>query len=156
MIVRLLARDCRARVAAKPFTIAGQDYQPGAVLLRNHENAYDLTQLLQVSVAGLTVDIRGVDTALSEDGPDLGGLRFVLLTPPRVAIASQWPVSTTSFGAIWHLLDVRIGLRASPMNIQNLGSADLRKYNVVVLPNSFGAGALGGVLNEAVRSHLKQ
>ncbi len=42
------------------------------------------------------------------------------------------------------------------MNVQNMGSADLRKYNVIVLPHSWGGGALGGVLNDGVRKNLKR
>ncbi len=156
MIVRLLDSDCKVRCAVKPFTFSGQAYKPGSVLLRNRENPADLPRLMSESAAGLNLGLRAVDTALSEEGPDLGGQRFRLLTQPRIAITSQWPIATTSFGSTWHLLDDKMQLRASPINIQNVGSVDLRKYNVIVLPHARSSGALSGILNDGVRKSLKR
>jgi hypothetical protein len=154
-LVRLFDRECKVRVALKPFKISGRDYKPGALLLRNHENPDTLPQLLKESVEGLDLDVQGVDTALSEDGPDLGGNRFDLLEAPRVAVATQWPISSTSFGSAWQLLDDRIGLRVSPLSLQGIGWVDLRKYNVIVIPDSWGLEALGGTLDDGARRRLR-
>jgi hypothetical protein len=155
MLVRLMSAECKVRVGSKPFTIGGRSFRPGAALLRRHENPADLAARLRQGADGLLVDVQPVDTALCENGPDLGGPRFHLLQPPQVAIASQWPMSTTSFGAIWHLLDQRLGLRSSPINVQELRGIDLRKYNVLVLPNAAGGDVLGAALNEGAIAKLK-
>jgi hypothetical protein len=154
-LVRLLDRGCKPRCATKPFTIAGQDYKPGAVLLRRHENPENLSQLLDEASADLTLDVRALSTALSGEGPDLGGPRFRLLQRPRVAIASQWPISTTSFGWTWYALDQRIGLRVSPINVQRLGRIDLRKYNVLVVPHCARPAALAAVLDQKTVGRIK-
>jgi hypothetical protein len=154
-LVRLFERDCRPRVAQKPFTIGGREYHPGAVLLRRHENPVALSRIVQEVTTDLVLDVRPTDTALSEKGSDLGGNRFRLLHPPRVAIASQWPFSTGSFGSTWYLLDQRLGLRASPVNGQRLARMDLRKYNVLVLPHTWRAESLGAVLDTATTARLK-
>ncbi len=153
-VVRLLDNDCKLRLAVKPFAIAGVQYEPGAILLRGHENPDNLPDLLEGALADADLHVRRVDTALSDSGPDLGGGRFVLLDEPRIAIASQWPISTTSFGSTWQLLDDRVGLRVSPINLQALGRIDLRRYNVLVLPNAWGSSSLGAVLNDRVRKKL--
>ena len=142
-------------MATEKFAIAGYEYRPGAVLLRNHENPDELARLIEELTAGLDLEVQPVHTALSESGPDLGSKRFRLLTEPRIAIASQWPVSPTSFGSTWHLLDARIGLRVSPVNLQAIGMVDLRKYNVIVLPHTWGVQGLTGILNEGVRAKIK-
>lgn len=149
-ITTLLEDGRRIRAATKPFTVSGRSYAPGAILLRNNENAEDLHAAMNRLAKALPIDVRATDTALCESGPDLGGVRYVLLERPRVAIASQYPISTTSFGAAWHLLDARVGLRCSPLNVQNLGSADLRTYNVLIIPDAGSAGALRAVLGEAL------
>jgi len=153
-LAKLFLSECRVRVASKPFTIQGRDFEPGALLLRNHENG-DLEQRIRAATESLGLDVVGMDTALSENGPDLGGQQFPLLVAPRIAIASQWPFMSTSFGAIWHLLDVRTSIRVSPFNAQNIGMMDLRRYNVIVLPDSWSPPALGSILNEATRGKLR-
>ena len=154
-LVILLDRGCKPRVASKPFSAGGVSYRPGAVLLRRHENPDSLDEVIAGIDETLDVEIRPVLSALAGAGPDLGGQRFDLLHPPRVAIASQWPISTTSFGSIWYLLDARLGLRASPINVQSLRTIDLRAYNVLVLPGARSAGLLAGVLDDAVVGRIR-
>jgi hypothetical protein len=88
-----------------------------------------------------------------EDGPDLGSRKFELLAAPKVAIASQWPIRSTSFGSIWYLLDHQLRLLCSPINIQSISRIDLRKYNVLILPDS---GNLGPVLNDKAVEKIKK
>ncbi len=156
LMVRLLDRGCKVRVAAKPFKIGGTAYGRGSVLLRNSENAEPLGTMLNEASIGVNLTIRGVDGALCEEGPDLGtNSRFPLLHQPRVAIAAEWPIATTSFGWIWHLLDERYESRSSPINIQSLGQIDLRKYNVLILPDGRGGEALAGALTQPMLQRLK-
>lgn len=149
---RLYRAGCEVRAAKKPFAVAGVSYGRGALLLRRNENAEDLKAIVEKATVGTDVRAVGVETALSDDGPDLGGGEFELLYEPRVAIASQWPISSSSFGSVWYLLDSRYGVRASPINIQSLGGMDLRKYNVLILPSSFG---LQRVLGTGGMEHLR-
>ena len=152
-IVRLLNEDCHPRAATKPFKINGTDYDRGTILLRGNENPDNLYDILKQINNDFDIEIIPVDTALVEDGFDLGSNRFQLLTEPRTAITSQWPVSTYSFGSIWYLIDNQLRMKCSPLNIQNIGQVDLRKYNVLILPD---AGGLGQALNGSGFGQIKQ
>lgn len=151
-IAHLTAAGVRVRAANKPFTIAGRAYGRGTALVRANENDTDAGDRIRRVVEDSVVEVIAVDSALSETRPDLGGGEFMLLHEPRVAIASQWPVSTQSFGHVWFLLDNEIGMRVSPVNIQNLGRIDLRPYNVLVLPS---AGRLASVLGDSGMKRLR-
>jgi hypothetical protein len=149
-LVRLFEEDCRPRIAIKPFKMNTDKNEPvdgtrGTVLLRAHENPDTLAQTLSTIGSDFGLKIYPVDKALVDEGPDLGSDKFSLLSAPRVAIASQWPIRSTSFGSIWYLLDHKLKLRSSPINIQNLNQTDLRKYNVLILPDS---NSLGRVLDD--------
>jgi len=148
----LLQNGCNPRIATKPFQL-GRKFDVGTILLRQHENPANLLAILKKVCEDHCVEIIPVDTALVQSGPDLGGNRMQLLREPRIAIASQWPVSSTSFGSVWHLLDHGIHLRTSPVNIQYLGRIDLRKYNVLILPNS---RSLSAVLGESAVKQIKR
>ncbi|MBN1832193.1 MAG: hypothetical protein JW896_08790 [Deltaproteobacteria bacterium] len=156
-LVRLFEANCHPRIAIKPFKMDADENESidgtrGTVLLRAHENPDDLAAILQGIGSDLALRIYPVDKALVDEGPDLGSDKFPLLSAPRVALASQWPVSPYSFGSIWYLLDSKLQLRSSPINIQNLNLADLRKYNVLILPDS---NSLGRVLDDKAMDEIK-
>jgi len=153
VLVRLFDKKCHPRIATKPFKTEGREYKTGTVLLRGHENPDDLLKVLQKIASDFAIDIHRVDSALVEDGPDLGGRKFKLLAAPQVAIASQWPVRSTSFGSVWYLLDYQLRLQSSPINVQNLSRIDLRKYNVLVIPDS---GDIGRVLDKKAVEKIKR
>jgi hypothetical protein len=154
--IRLLDGGRVVRVAVAPFRSDDRDFPRGSLLLRKAENGEDLAKAVREAVEGLWVDAAAVGTALAQDGPDLGtNSRYVLLQQPRVAILTEWPFSTTSFGFLWYLLDARVGMRTSPINAQSIGGVDLRKYNVLVIPNCWGRESLGALLTEAVLKRIK-
>jgi len=152
-LVRLFEEECHPRIATKPFTMNGREYKRGTVLLRGHENPDGLPDVLKKIASDFTIEFHTVDSALVDEGPDLGSGKFELLAAPRVAIASQWPVRSTSFGSIWYLLDHKLRLQSSPVNIQNMNSIDLRKYNVLILPDS---SDVGRVLDKKAVEKIKQ
>ncbi|MHC4737274.1 MAG: M14 family metallopeptidase [Planctomycetota bacterium] len=151
-LVRLFDNNCNPRIGTKPFQIGDKSYPPGSVLLRIHENPDNLFEILQQIDADFDVDIRIAETGLVQEGPDLGDRKLRLLTAPRVAITSQWPVSSRLFGSVWYLLDHHIRLQTSPINIQNINRVDLRKYNCLILPS---AGRVSSVLDEKTIKKLR-
>jgi len=54
---------------------------------------------------------------------------------PRIALVRGEPVDPTSFGSLWHLLDVDLELPHAVVEAGTLASADLRSFDVLVLPN---------------------
>jgi len=153
VLVRLFESQCKPRVATKPFQVEGKSYEQGTILLRAHENPKGLFAILEKICEELDINVHPVDTALSENGPDLGSRKFELLAAPRVAIASQWPVSSTSFGSAWYLLDHKLRLRSSAINIQSISHIDLRKYNVLILPSGSG---LGRIIDDKALTKIKR
>lgn len=117
----------------------------GSLLVRRHENAADAAAKVERAARAAGVLACAAGTARSADeGPDLGGQKFHLLARPRVALLSDNPVSADNFGHAWHYLDAELGLSCSLVSAQELGGYDLRKYNVLVLPE----GNLGAVVRE--------
>ena len=72
-------------------------------------------------------------------GPDLGGNDFELLEIPRIALLSGPDLSANNVGALWYLLDQELKLRFSILNNDFINQFDLRKYNVLILPDTWGS-----------------
>jgi len=127
------------QMSDEPFRAAGRSFARGSLLMRRVENGPDVAQKVAQAAASSGVQAFASGTARSADeGPDLGGQHFTLLERPRVALLSNSPVDTDAFGHVWHLLDARIGVPCSLIDAQGFGYADMRRYNVLVVPDGGG------------------
>ena len=141
-------RDFTATVAEASGTSVLRAFPRGSFLLRRHENRAvpdDVDALVARAVRERGGALWSAATGRSVDeSPDLGGQHFHLLAAPRVALLSTTPVSTTDFGAVWRHLDEDLGLHTTLVDCQSFGGQDLRRFNVLVVPE----GA-----TRALRSH---
>jgi hypothetical protein len=158
-VARLLERGASVRIALEPFDIGTHRFARGSALLRLQSNA-DSVHAWVAQVASETgVVVHGLDSGQGRSGPDLGGSRFPVLEPPRIALLCGSAVSGSSYGALWHLLDHDLQVRVTSLPVEALRGADLSKYNVLVLPRGgWGAGymrALGPDGVDAIRAWVE-
>lgn len=153
---RLMERGVRPRVTDKPFRFDGQDFARGSVVITVLDNR-TFTGALRAEVSATAAELglsavpifSGLGT---DDLPDLGGRHFRLLEPPRIALFSRGALSSTDYGSIWYALDHRLAIRHS--HLDESAPHDLRRYNVLILPDRWGAAgaAWEGALKEWVRA----
>jgi hypothetical protein len=126
------------RVSDKPFTFDSRSWPRGSVVITRIDNRNfvgDLNEIISNAAAELGVQAVGIGSGLGPgDVPDLGGEHFVLLMQPRIAVMGREPFHPYSYGEIWHLIDHKIGLRASYLDATQADQFDLRRYNVLILP----------------------
>src|SRR5262249_36184098 len=143
---RLMERGVWVRVADKPFQFDNRDFSRGSVVVTRKDNV-NFTGTLPNTLSNVCADLKlaaiGVDTGYGPgDLPDLGGEHFILLKPPRIAILGREPIEPYSYGSTWYLIDHVLGLRASYLDTHNFQNTDLRRYNVLVIPDGANAEAL--------------
>jgi hypothetical protein len=134
--VRLLEAGIRVRVADKPFALDGRTFARGSLLVQRDDNRAraGLAEEVRAIAGELALAAHPLATGFGEgELPDLGGEHFILLERPRVALVGHGEADTTTYGALWHALDREIGTPLSLLEGRALDSADLRRYNVLVL-----------------------
>jgi hypothetical protein len=153
---RLLERGVRVRVSDRPFRFDGRDFARGSVVvtaLDNRTFAGDLPGVVQTTATELRCGAVPVTSGLGPgDLPDLGGRHFRLLEPPRIGLLSRGALSSTDYGSIWYALDHRLAIRHS--HLDESATHDLRRYNVLIVPERWGAAAAAweGALKDWVRA----
>lgn len=153
-LLAIYNRGLKVRSANKPFRIGNRDYPRGTLLLRTIENASGLGDVVAEITRETGADVQGVDTALSQSGPDLGGEEFRLLAEPRIAILTGSSIDSYSFGSTWYLLDYDLELRHSILYANYFTNADLRPYNVLILPSG-GIQSYRNILGTAGLKKIK-
>jgi hypothetical protein len=135
LLSRLLERDHKVWSSTKPFENKGRLFPRGSFQIRLNSNPNLDTEELAELAEETGVNVYGIETSLGHEYTDLGGKEFKLLEKPRIALFGGHPASAYTFGACWHLLDNRFGMRTTLLDVARLNSTDLDKYNVLVLPN---------------------
>jgi len=140
LAAQLSTAGVRVRAGERPARHQGRVWPRGSFLIRRLDNPdLDVAALLSVHAPSAGVGVLPIQSALVDDGPDLGASAWRLLEAPKIAILAGPGLDFTSVGAAWHLLDEELHLRTSLVDGSQLTEGRLSRYNTVVLPNSWGS-----------------
>ncbi|HZJ70817.1 MAG TPA: hypothetical protein VFF36_07795, partial [Planctomycetota bacterium] len=142
---RALELGVRVRVADEPFLDRGSLMPRGTVVVLRADNPGDIHAQVDAAARAAGVPALAAQTGRAQgDGPDLGGHHFHLLERPRIAVLTGAPIDPGEVGHVWHELDQELGVPFTMIDAQYLGTYDLRRYSVLVVPG--GGRGLGGLL----------
>lgn len=136
----VLSKKLRAKVAMKKFSINGKNYDYGTIMIpvqNQNMDASSLYSFLNEKAKESNVTVDGVSTGLTQ-GIDLGSNNFRPLTQPKIGLVVGDGITSYDAGEIWHLFDTRYNIKVTKLDTRSLGRADLDRYNVLIVPNSWG------------------
>jgi len=159
--LRLMAAGLRAGLAIdrseEAFELNGQTYPAGSLIFQHADNPASLANTLANLARETGARITGSDSSWIMEGPSFGSNRVRRLHAPRIAVAWDQPTSIYSPGAVRFVLERQIGYPVTIVRTQTLRSADLNRYDVVILPDAakrFGGG-YDGQLGSSGAAHLR-
>jgi hypothetical protein len=79
------------------------------------------------------IAVHGLGTGYSLGGIDLGSNYMRTLKKPEAAMLIGTGVAATEAGEVWHLLDQRIGMPITKIDLLTLSRTDLARYNTLVM-----------------------
>ncbi len=136
----LQAAGVRAEVAFQPFTARTTDgdvpFGRGSISIPVGIQAIGADSLyiaVQLAARQGNVPIRSAVSVMSADGVDLGSRNFRPVRAPRVLIPMGEGVSAYEAGQLWHLLDQRVAMPVTKVDVTDLGRVDWGDYDVLVL-----------------------
>ena len=140
------------RSADDPFALAGRTYGIGTALIRVAENPPTLRATLQAVASKWGVEIVAADSGfVDEGGISLGSNQVLPMKAPRVLLMWDAPTSSLSAGWARYVLERRFNQPVTAMRVSTMRRADLRKFDVIVMPQ----GNYEGVLGDAEVARLK-
>ena len=161
---RLQAHDIRPRVMTEPFTarVGGNDadFNRGSIVVQVQQRgvAPDSVHAVVRRIADQDhLRVFAVDQGLTPSGPDLGSAGSEILERPRVALITGagdpdgYGASSYNAGEVWHLLNERMHVPVSLIDIEDVGEIDLDDYNTMVL----AGGGYSGLPADAVQAWVE-
>lgn len=138
---RLMERGVQVRIIDKAAILNEQDLSRGSVIVTTTDNPQNVELLTHINHTAAELDLALVSIFSGAGAgmlPDWGGQHFRLLTKPQIGILSHGSFSSYDVGATWWSLDTYLGVRHSQLDINSITRADLRRYNTLIMPLSFG------------------
>ena len=137
---RLMEQNIKVRIIDKKSFLSGHELSRGsvAVLQMDNPNINDLSSKISQIGSDLEISIVSIESGFGPELlPDWGGRHFRLLEKPQVAILGHSSFNSYDVGVSWWSLDHHLGIRHSLLNGSFAGYADLRRYNVIIMPSGY-------------------
>lgn len=138
LLVALQKENIKVRQADQPFSVNGQDYPAGTLIVLRVENEKGIKDLKNKIVGisnQLNKPLQAISTGFVDKGKDFGSSVYPLLKQPKVAIVSGNEVSSLAFGEVWYYLERDLGLAANIINARDINNLDISKVNTLILPD---------------------
>lgn len=157
----LQAAGVRAEVATSPFTARTTDgnvpFARGSISIPVAVQALSADSVHAAVVnAGRVgnVPIRSAVSTMSAEGVDLGSRSFAPVRTPRVLFPMGEGISAYEAGQLWHLLDQKVGMPVTKVDMSDLGRIEWSDYDVLVLVSG-NLSAFSGARLDALKSWVR-
>ena len=144
---QLSQQQIRYRLATEPFTLGTRGSDPserpaGSLLVALEDQPLTRLETLATDLARISVETgvtgQAVTSSWTAKGIDLGSGEFVSVVPSRIGVLMGDGISSTSFGALWHLLDRDLEAPHSALDLTRFGSIPLAEFDVLLFPAGSG------------------
>ena len=143
-LAALLQADVRVRFSEKDFTIEGNSYAKGTLIILRGDNktnkGFDkqITSVAQNNNRKLTP----VQTGFVSSGKDFGSSSVNPINKQKVAVISGKGTSSLSFGEIWHFFENQLHYPLTALDTDYINRVDLDEYDVLIIPNGYYSSIL--------------
>lgn len=146
-LYKLLDAGLIARLTTRPFStmVNGkvQEFDRGSIIVPNQlqtKSRAEMVKILKDIAANNHVKITGISTGLSSSGIDIGSNNAPSLEKPKVAMLVGDGVSATDAGEVWHLMDQRMDIPVTQLEIETFNRANLSRYNTLIMVSGRQSG----------------
>lgn len=142
--VRFLSAALRAGLAVKSndlaFTNLGNEYPAGSLIIDIADNPDNLFEMVSEIAEQSGAEVIAVNDSWVTDGPSFGSANVVRFNAPKIAMAWDEPTASYSAGNTRFVIEQQFGYPVTPIRVDRLRNADLRRYQVLILPLMSGGG----------------
>ncbi|WP_246858821.1 M14 metallopeptidase family protein [Chitinophaga sp. XS-30] len=149
-LAALLNRNVRVRYAEQAFSLNGNTYPSGTLIITKAGNEA-LGSLIPALAIQMGVRLVKVPTGFVDKGADFGSDKIRFIRKPKVAVMAGDGVSSLGMGEIWHFFEQQIDYPVTVLNSNNLYNVNWKDLDVLILPD----GHYNALSDKAVADRLK-
>ncbi|HET9441132.1 MAG TPA: M14 metallopeptidase family protein [Longimicrobiales bacterium] len=153
MLAALLADSVRVAIAQRGFRVGDWNMSQGAFVVRVASNDASVHDKVRRHAAATGANILVLQSAMVDEGTDLGSNSVVPVRAPRIALVGGSGINGNSFGFTWYTFDQQLRYPVTTVDINALANT-IDEFNVVIIPSA--GAAIDGTLGETGRARLGQ
>ena len=134
---QMLSDSVRFSVSEDSVTVGDRSFARGTVIVLKGNNKPEADTTLAHIARDLNVTVFPLESGWT-GGTAFGSQRIHFVKDPKVALVGGQGVGATSYGMIWHTLDIDTPIPHSNLSIDSLRNTDLSHYNVMIFPDGTG------------------
>jgi hypothetical protein len=135
---KVLQEGVRARYAANAFSLEGQNFEAGSIIMTRANNE-DMGAEFNETVVRIANELRQplspVMSGFVDSGYDLGSGEVHYIEPPRVLLVGGEATSSYAFGEAWYFFEQDIDYPVTVVASDELNRINLNDYNTLMLPD---------------------
>ena len=135
LLAAALREDLRVLSSDKAFALNGSKFPSGTLILKVADNPADLPDRIARLARTTGADIHATNTGWVDEGVNFGSRYVNVMRKAAIAMAWDTPVSSTAAGATRFVLERQFGYPVTPIRTAQLGTADLHRFHVLILPS---------------------
>jgi len=143
-LAALLQEDIKVRFTEKPFTVSGQSFDRGSLVITKSDNRKNpkfnetVTKIANEHNRNLFV----ATTSFSDNGTDFGSPDIKMIHAPRIAVLRGKFTSSLNYGAIWHFFEQQLHYPITSVDTDYFKNIELTRFDVLVMPSGYYKGYL--------------
>jgi hypothetical protein len=149
----LMSKGYRLKVARSPFkavTKEGEKQFGYGTIQVIAKGGSEESAMLKTLAERDALDIYAVNTGLTSSGIDLGSEQFMVLEMPKPLLLVGSGVDNTDAGEVWHLLDTRVNIPLTMVDVERVGRINLSDYTHLIMVS----GNYGDLSKDKVRDFV--
>jgi len=124
----------------KPFSIntteGNKNFNYGSLMIpvsKQTKSSEEIYKIVKKAQEKFEVPAYAVNSGFSTKGIDLGSRNLRALKKPKAALLIGDGVNSLEAGEVWHLLDTRVQMPITKLQMRNYSRTNLDKYNTLVM-----------------------
>jgi hypothetical protein len=135
-LAHLLRHHIQVRVANEPFSVEGNQYDRGTLVITRGDNPqiHQMGTLLSGLAKENNIRVKAIATGFVTNGSDLGSRNFQLIKAPNIAVLGGDQANANDLGHLWFYLEQELKLPVAILDAARLERFNVDAFNVLIIP----------------------
>jgi hypothetical protein len=136
---QLLQQNIKVRYVEQPFSLKGQNFEKGSLLITRAANTQvrNLHALVIEAARNHGVELAGLESGFVDKGFDVGSDRVRIINKPTVAMVTGSGIGSNAAGEVWHFFEQQLEYPITLINQDELSRASWKDIDVLIMPDGF-------------------